>query len=350
MVVSREQSCLVYLVYGKQASYRREAKFSMLSALRGTPADSMPGILVYTDEPEAFAGWPVEVVALDPETLDEWTGRQGYLHRRKAMAIRAALERCERSVFIDTDTFFLAPASRLFERLSDSEWLVDEVESTWGKWSDKPLYVATARLLRERYGVGDDMYLINSGVLGLNRDALRLMDRAIELIDELYPMAPDIHIIEQFAVGIAAYGLSKPAEVHDLVRHYYGEKRYWRRILDIFFAAHGEAYRPELVAALRDVPLCRPKPAWWRRLIFRLASTLLTREQRKAARMAFYAVNLPDDAYSAACAPVYAFELLKGGFEASGTSLNPPVGWQRLLSRRQMCKLQALLQQARSLS
>lgn len=350
MVLSREKVRLVYLVYGKQAIYRREAKFSMLSALRSTSAESMPSILIYTDEPEAFSGWPVEVVALSRETLDEWTGQQGYPHRRKAAAIRAALERCEQSVFVDTDTFFVAPASRLFERLSRSDWLVDEIENTWGKWSDQPLYAATASHLRERYGVGDDMRLINSGVLGLNRDAVRLIDRTIELIDELHPMAPDIHIVEQFAVGVAAYGLSRPAEAHDLVRHYYGEKRYWRCIIDVFFATHGEAYRPELISELCDVPLRRPRPAWWRRLIFRLASAPLPSEQRKAARMAFYAVNLPDDPYSAACAPVYAFELLKSGFDASGTDLSLPAGWRWLMSRRQLFKLQALLQQARSLS
>lgn len=348
-MTSDEKSQLVYLVYGKQKSYRQEAKFSILSALRNTPSEAMPDISVYTDEPEAFADWPVDVIELSRERLDDWAGRQGYLHRRKAAAIRAAFECCERSVFIDTDTFFVAPANQLFERLSRGEWLVDKIEGAWGEWADQPLYTATACLLRGKYGVGDDMRLINSGVLGLSHDAVRLMDRAIELIDELHPMAPDIHIIEQFAVGVAAYGLPRPSETRDLVRHYYGEKRYWRRVLDVFFANHGERYSPALINALRDVPLSRPKPAKWRRLLFRLASARYTREQRKMARMAFYAVNLPTDAYSAACAQVYALELLKHGFEPSSTATGQRASWLGLLSSRQKSKLQALLEDARKL-
>lgn len=347
MALSQKQDNLVYLVYGKQKSYRQEAKFSILSALHRAPGDKMPGIFVYTDEPECFADWPVEVVALEQDTLEEWTGQQGYLHRRKAAAIRAALQRCARSIFIDTDTFFVAPANLLFDRLSRNDWLVDEVEGLWGDWSDQPLYAATAHHLREAHGVGDDMYLINSGVLGLSINALPVIDRTIELIDEIYPMAPTIHIIEQFAVGVAAYGLPRPAEAHDVVRHYYGEKQYWRRILEVFFAAYGEAYSPALCAALREVPQSRPKPAWWRRLFFRLASAALAREQRKLARIAFFAVNLPGDQYSSACRHVYALELLKSGFEPSFDSL--PFGWRLMLSRRQMRDLQTLLEQARSL-
>lgn len=348
MSVSQDKNNLVYLVYGRDESYRWEAKFSILSVLRCTSSDAMPSISVYTDEPESFAGWPVEVLALDQPTLDEWTGQQGYLHRRKAVAIRSALMRCARSIFVDTDTFFVAPADRLFERLNHSDWLVDEVEGLWGDWSDQPLYAATACHLRANYQVGDDMYLVNSGVLGLNSQALHIMDRTIELIDELYPMAPAIHIIEQFAVGVAAYGLSKPAEAYDVVRHYYGEKRYWRSILEVFFAAHGEVYSSTLVAALRDVPRSRPKPVWWRRMFFRLVSKALPREQRKSARAAFYAVSLPGDKYSLACRSVYALELLKIGFDASFDTL--PLGWRLILSRRQMHDLQVLLEQARSLS
>lgn len=344
-MLSQEKPHLIYLVYGKQTSYRQEAKFSMLSALRNTPPESMPSIVVYTDEPEAFADWPVEVVALSHEELGEWAGRMGYLHRRKAAAIRDALEKCKRSIFVDTDTFFVAPASRLFERLSGSEWLVDQVEGTWGEWSDQPLYQATANVLNKKYGVGNDMLLINSGVLGLNYDAVRLMDRTLELIDELYPLAPGIHIIEQFAVGVAAYGLARPAETRDLVKHYYGEKRYWRSILDVFFATHGERYSPKLFEAVRDVPVSRPKPAAWRRLMFRLASAQFDREERKMARLAFYAVNLPSDTYSAACAPIYALDLLRSGFEPSSAA-GPQARWLRLLSNRKMEQLHALLEKA----
>lgn len=101
---THEPRQLVYLVYGGRAEYHQEAKYSILSALHHA-SGQCPRILVYTDEPGQFAGWPVEVVGLDADTLTSWTGPVAYLHRRKAAAIRDALQYAERSIFIDTDTF-----------------------------------------------------------------------------------------------------------------------------------------------------------------------------------------------------------------------------------------------------
>jgi hypothetical protein len=98
---------LVYLVYGGKPEYHREAKYSILSALHHARGDC-PRILLYTDEPAQFSGWPVDLIVLDAKALANWTGPAAYLHRRKAAAIRDALAYADQSIFIDTDTFFLA--------------------------------------------------------------------------------------------------------------------------------------------------------------------------------------------------------------------------------------------------
>lgn len=88
MMPERVSRQLVYLVYGGKPEYHQEAKYSILSALHHAKG-ACPRILLYTDEPEQFLGWPVDLIVLDADTLKDWTGPASYLHRRKAAAIRS---------------------------------------------------------------------------------------------------------------------------------------------------------------------------------------------------------------------------------------------------------------------
>lgn len=336
------RKCLVYLLYGGGLSYRQEIKFSILSALRES-SNKPVDIVVYTDEPDSFHGWPVEVVELKLETLRIWTGEHGYQHRRKAMAIQDSLRRAEQVIFIDTDTFFIASPHILFERLAQADWIVDEVEGVWGEWSDQPLYNATAARLREQLGIGDDMPLINSGVLGFSKCGEDIMAEAISLIDNLYPLAPDVHVIEQFAVGCAARKLATPAQSKGIVRHYFGEKNFWRAMLAEFFSRHGELYNSDLVKASFSFPKKRIKPIWWRRLHLRLLSLGLCKPQRKVLRAAFFSIYLPSGPYAKACSFVYAkdYERLSSvGCEAGDA------GGARRLTSRQVRMLHDVLKSA----
>nr|WP_256583428.1 hypothetical protein [Pseudomonas sp. Irchel 3F3] len=80
---------LIYLLYGERRIYQLEAKLSILTAVARCKPAELPVIRVLTDQPQAFVGWPVEVITLDEQTLQAWTGDGGYTHRRKACAIDA---------------------------------------------------------------------------------------------------------------------------------------------------------------------------------------------------------------------------------------------------------------------
>lgn len=96
MVLKKRPEQLLYLVYGGQDVYRREAKFSILSALAKCKTPGELVIRVFTDNPDDFLGWPVDTVPLSAELLQEWQGVDGYYHRRKACAIAAGLELAEK--------------------------------------------------------------------------------------------------------------------------------------------------------------------------------------------------------------------------------------------------------------
>ncbi|MGX5727084.1 hypothetical protein ACWKWZ_18775 [Metapseudomonas otitidis] len=344
------QRRLVYLLYGGQAEYRWEAKYSLLSLLRQTPREELPQIIVYTDRPEDFCGWPVDLEVLDDDRLKQWRGSQGYMHRLKAAVMHDAFNLPGASVFIDTDTFFVGSASRLFERLEKADWLVDEVEARWDDWRGERLHDAAAEVLEREYQIKGDMPLINSGVLALRKEPVACMDLAIRLIDEIYPLAPDVHVVEQFAVGCAAYirRLGAPANAQGIVNHYYGDKLFWRLMIAEFFSIHGEEFSERLVAVSAELPSQRPKPSLLKRLMFRLLAIGLDKQARKGARAAFFALEVPGDRYSRSCAPAYALDCLNA-LKAEGGEQDLPSSWRKCLTAPQVQRLGDLLEQARKL-
>lgn len=340
-MLERVSKQLVYLVYGGKVEYRQEAKYSILSALHHAQGNC-PRILLYTDEPAQFSGWPVDVIALDATMLKEWTGPATYLHRRKAAAIRDALQYAEQSIFIDTDTFFLTSPLRLFERLAQAPWLVDEIEGLWREYREEAWHTVLSPYLAEHYNVDQQLLLINSGVLGFQRDGLSLMDQSLALIDELHPMVSDIQIIEQFAIGVAARYLERPAQAQGVVKHYFSDKEYWRRMIAAFFQQHGESFSLCLVGAVSEFPVVKPRPTWWHRLEFRLRSIFLSGRSRAYAKLAYHAALMDSDIYSEACALGCIDELKRKGVVLDGRLSSQP--WIKVLNKRRRQRLDDLLE------
>lgn len=333
---------LVYLVYGDNADYRLEAKFSMLSAIRHGPH---PRILLYTDRPSDYEGWPICVKEVHASTLGNWTGVNGYIHKRKACAFADSLKYADASIFIDTDTFFTAPPDRLITRLNNAQWLVDKIEARFSDWAHLPLYKRTASHLREHSNVDGDLLMINSGVLGLRKQQQEILDSSVEMIDDLCRLAPGIHIIEQFSVAVAARHLEKPAEAKGIVCHYYSEKEYWRAVVRTFFSLHGEHWHEALLKVSREAPTARPKPAWWIRLAFRARSLLLPKAGRRFARMAYYATHMPDNPYAQSCRQEYCNAMGKASptLAKQLQSGRLPNRWRLVLDKGSQATLRAML-------
>jgi len=167
-----------------------------------------------------------------------------------------------------------------------------------------------ADIVSSKYGSDDSMLLINSGVLGFDARNASLPLHAIDLIDEFVEQAPGIHIIEQFAFGVSAASLGRPAVSTDIIRHYYSERRYWTEIIKCFFTRHSQAFSPALPDEISGVPQAKCKPRWGRRAILKLLSFGLSKKESRAFRLAYYALHLPEAPYSAASRLAYCRMLL----------------------------------------
>ncbi|MEX5547312.1 hypothetical protein Q1J68_17010 [Pseudomonas pergaminensis] len=292
---------LLYLIYGKQDVYRREAKFSMLTALAQLKPGESLCIRVMTDRPQDFIGWPVETVALDDATLTQWQGENGYLHRRKACAIAQGLKLADKTLFVDTDTLFLKSPHRVFELIKPGQYVMDEFEYDWSYVCKRPDYLKLGTHLHTQgVSASNSFKLYNSGLCGIRDTDMPMLEASIRLIDEWTQDSFDIHTIEQVAISFAMRGQTV-RESRKFVHHYYADKRFFHAMHAYFFSLHGETFSPELVARCLDVPQFKPVPSAWQRLRIKWKLRNQRKHVKRVGRDLLYGSAAPEHPYYDVC-------------------------------------------------
>jgi hypothetical protein len=299
--VEKTRHQLLYLIYGDHDVYRREAKFSILTALSHATNGKLPSIRILTDRPQDYAGWPVETVTLTQETLTLWQGANGYHHRRKACAIAYGLTLAQKTLFVDTDTLFTRDPMQILERIEPGQYLMDRFEYDWKDVHERPDYVKLGDCLRAHGVTADNGFrLFNSGVCGVTDRDTALFDASIRFIDDWTRDGFDIHTIEQIALSFALDG--KPVgETSKSIYHYFADKRFFHAMQALFFTRHGEAFSQNLVELCRDVPRVKPFPSAWQRLKIKWKLRHQSGPLRKVGRDLLYGSAAPDHPYYTAC-------------------------------------------------
>lgn len=292
---------LLYLIYGSQDVYRREAKFSILTALSQLKQGESLCIRVMTDRPQDYVGWPVETLELSPQTLSQWQGDNGYPHRRKACAIAQGLRLAEKTLFVDTDTLFLKSPHRVFELIEPGQYVMDEFEYDWSYVCKRADYLQLGKHLRAHGITADASFkLYNSGLCGVRATDAALLDTSIRLIDEWTQGSFDIHTIEQIAISFAMRD-QKVREARKFVHHYYADKRFFHSMQAHFFTQYGEAFTAELVERCREVPRIKPVPSPWQRLLIKWKLRNQRKHLKKVGRDLLYGSSAPEHPYYQVC-------------------------------------------------
>ncbi|MGE1175629.1 hypothetical protein [Pseudomonas sp. BW7P1] len=299
--VKKTRHQLLYLIYGNKDVYRREAKFSILTALSQAKTGKRPAIRVLTDRPQDYEGWPVDTVLLDEPTLTRWQGDHGYHHRRKACAIAAGLQLAEKTLFVDTDTLFTSDPNRLFPHITAGQSVMDRFEYDWKDVFERDNYLKLGRDLGA-HGVtpANGFKLYNSGLCGVTDSDGALFEESIRLIDEWTADGFEIHTIEQIALSFAMR--NRPVlEARRYIYHYFAEKRFFHAMQAFFFAQHGEKFSQRLVDLCKDVPRVKPFPSAWQRLKIKWKLRNQKGTMRKVGRDLLYGSAAPDHPYYSAC-------------------------------------------------
>ena len=298
---------LVYLVFGAP-TYHQEAVFSIASALAGmrkTP-DQALDIQVFSDNPKPYEHLPVRVRTLDEQTRKAWSAPHSYHFRTKHVALRTVLEECERALLIDTDTFFHGSPLELFERVKPGTLLCNAFNLRYGMYQESELYTKLAPILKARGLADDDMPLINSGVIGLERQDADVLDQSIALMDELYPLAKGAYTLEEFCLGVAAYRSKNVSQCPDLIHHYWSRKQLFRAKVRAWLCKHGDD--PTSEHALDDtqqVTTRLPRPPTWQRMLYKGATLGVPAHQRQFVREILYGCCRHSNEFDRACATVW---------------------------------------------
>ena len=233
-----EKRTLIYLCYG-DLLHVREAKFSILTLInRCKDLVDKYRIVVYTDNVDEFADYPVTVEFLSSETLESWLGGGNYIHRRKIMTIIHALEKYASPLaFIDSDTWFKKSPAHIFKRIGPgrtclhlSEGRIDQVPElrAWSEVAEKePLHIFERETHMER-----NSRMWNSGVIGIHPEDGYLIRECLSMVDQMCIKyvkhctdEQKFHTIEQMAMGYLFERYTRTNSSNDIVFHY------WRNYL-----------------------------------------------------------------------------------------------------------------------
>jgi len=221
---------LIYLSYGA-GLHEQEISFSILSAYRWLGVGRSDWrIVVYTDRPEQFASLEVDTVTLEAETLKQWAGPSGFGHRRKIMALRDALDRCDGpTALLDGDTYFRRSPSRLLARVGPGRAVMHLREGAVNvlpghAQAELAAMLQTAGPFTDVAGmplpITPEATMWNSGVVGIHSSDRRLLDAALSLTDQ-FCLRSRLHTLEQFALGLVLDRHATLRETGDVVFHYW---------------------------------------------------------------------------------------------------------------------------------
>jgi hypothetical protein len=298
---------LIYLVFGAE-TYHQEAVFSIASALacmRKTPSHPVD-IQVFSDDPLPYRNLPVRVRPLDAQTRTAWSAPHGYHFRTKHVALRKVLEECELALLIDTDTIFHSSPLELFDRVKPGTLLCNALNLRYGDYKESKLYKALASTLEARGLADDEMLLLNSGVIGLVRQDAGLLDRSIELMDDLYLAANKAYNLEEFCLATAAYKNMVVDQCPDLIHHYWSRKQLFRAKIAAWLLRHAD--NPASEKALNDtrrVTALVPRPPAWQRQLYKIATWAMPVQQRQFTLEILYGCYLHNNEFDQACSTVW---------------------------------------------
>lgn len=295
---------LLYLVYGPDLAYHDEARFSILSALYHSAQRDFV-ITVYTDAPQHYEHLPVETHKIEQEMLQQWYGPLRYHHRSKLCLLQQAVPLAEKTVFIDTDTFFLRDPALLFAAIDDKTCVVDELYR-----SHLPRAVADDAGVAERlqaYGIrAQDIPVINSGLFGVAQKNSAVLDKALALNDVVYPASHKSLTTEQLVLGMAAETQTTLVEDARIIKHYWSRKQLFRAKAQAFLQRHGSDWDTASARAdfLRVTPVL-PKPPALVRAMVKVLLAVVPALQRQLLLELFYSIYPYANPFDRACRGVW---------------------------------------------
>ncbi|KOO16062.1 hypothetical protein AKJ18_04620 [Vibrio xuii] len=271
-MTSTVKKYLAFVIYGNDKTYYQGARFCILSFLANWQGNesSRPEVVVLAEETEHFSGLPIHLFPINAEQKREWSLNNTYHFRIKNRGLKyigeqLELEEEDKLLFLDTDTYFEQPTNIYFNSISAEQSLMFFPEVVINSLPETNEYAVIRNKIFDledglTYSINDKSTMWASAVIGITGAQLKAFDYADQLIKALRNGGCKAHTLEQFALSEALSREVTLVPSKDWLKHYStsGRKDWGRKVLESFFASHGNKPFEEQIKLARNVSFTRP--------------------------------------------------------------------------------------------
>jgi heptosyltransferase III len=243
---AKRRNILLYIVYGDDQIYYDGAIYSLLTFKNWFQINDEVEIVVLTEKPERFSGYPIKLFKMSGKQKNEWSLNNKYHFRIKNRGLAYIMDKLElkgadKILFLDTDTYFHKSPSSLFKCIKTSQAVFYLNEGLIYKRKRFSIYVDS--LNGKKISINDETYelskksaLWGSLMVGLTANMRQNIDWADKLMIKLFDMV-SAHTIEEFSLSeslIREYNIvegKKFVSLYSTSR----KKEHARKVLSKFF-------------------------------------------------------------------------------------------------------------------
>jgi hypothetical protein len=260
---------VTYIVYGDSQIYYDGAKYSILTFLNWVNNNDPIEIVVLTENPDQFAGYPVKVFLMNGQQKNEWSINGNYHFRIKNRGLayimdKLSLEIEDKILFFDTDTYFHKSPVPLFNMIKKNQAVFYINEGLINKRKRFDIYAKSLNNIEIKvddsyYKLSNNSSLWGSLMVGIMPNMRSNLEWADKLMLELFKIVP-AHTIEEFSLSESLQREFKLLEGKKYVGLYSTsrKKEYATKILSNFFLKYSSFSINRQVYLAQLVKIKRP--------------------------------------------------------------------------------------------
>ena len=260
---------ITYIVYGENQSYYDGAKFSVLTFMHWISNEDPVEVVILTEKPEEFIGYPVKVLKISDEQKKTWSLDGTYHFRIKNRGLAFVMDKLklkneDKILFFDSDTYFHKSPLKLFDFIKPNQALFYLNE---GLIYDRKRFNVYIKHLEGRrieiegctYKLTKKSALWGSLMVGIMPNMRSSLEWSDKLLLKFYDLVPS-HTIEPFALSETLLRNYKLVEGKNFVSLYSTsrKKEYASKILNNFFLQNENKSIVNKIELAQKVKIKRP--------------------------------------------------------------------------------------------
>ena len=266
---SNPRKVLLYIVYGEDQTYYDGAIFSFLTFKHWLSDRNQIEVVVLTEKPEKFEGYPIKTLLMSDKQKKEWSLNGAYHFRIKNRGLafvmdKLKLKELDKIIFLDADTYFHKSPLPLFDLIQSNQALFYLNEGLIYHRKRFSTYVENLEGKKieidgESYELSKKSALWGSLMIGITSNMRNNLDWADKLMLKFFDLVP-AHTIDSFALSESLLRKYTLVEGKNFVSLYSTsrKKEYAKDILSIFFKENKLLHIDDQVRLAQNVKIKRP--------------------------------------------------------------------------------------------